>query len=325
MIIPFPVFIQLYTQQWLNQIETVPVPIVNRNKQANSYTHLQIDRPYIALNSETYISIRQQELLTCKKIGYEFYCEELFMVKHKSKNSSESVIYFNLGPDIIKENCKIAYYFNKTNITPTVLGGDNKIILANWPDDKHIICNVNNDIPVKIPRHPYVLVNTSVLCICGIEVENNFFESSAACHNVNSKLVMYFKVNTAFVNYFNSLENLTDSVKTLNLLNRMTYEQTLPISLPPPKFDSKLLTTPKMLKDFVHQIHQKKEIFDLQERHTHTELEMSNKHFFFNNYILDVFLFVTAIISLLVTTLVINILCKYKKLKTLVSSLVFSR
>ena len=32
-----------------------------------------------------YISIRQQELRACKKIGYEFYCEELFMVKHKSK------------------------------------------------------------------------------------------------------------------------------------------------------------------------------------------------------------------------------------------------
>ena len=48
---------------------------------------------------------------------------------------------------------------------------------------------------------------------------------------------------------------------------------------------------------------------------------MFNKNFFFNNYILDVFLFVTAIISLLVTTLVMNIICKHKKLKTLVSSL----
>ena len=93
----------------------------------------------------------------------------------------------------------------------------------------------------------------------------------------------------------------------------MTYKHTLPISLPPLEFNSKILTAPKALKDFVCQIQQKKEIFDLQERHTNTELEMLNKNFLFNNYVLDVFLFVTAIISILVTTLVINILCKDEK------------
>ena len=43
-------------------------------------------------------------------------------------------------------------------MTPTVLDGGNEIILANWPDDKHISCNDNNDIPFKIPSDPYVLV-----------------------------------------------------------------------------------------------------------------------------------------------------------------------
>ena len=51
----------------------------------------------------------------------------------------------------------------------TVLDGGNKIILANWSNDKHIICNINNDILVKIPSHPFVLINRSVLCNCGID------------------------------------------------------------------------------------------------------------------------------------------------------------
>ena len=87
LIIQFPVFVQPYMQQplILYQREKVPVPIVDQNKQANFYTHFQKSRPYIVLNSETYISIRQQELRTCKKIGYEFYCKELFVVKCKSK------------------------------------------------------------------------------------------------------------------------------------------------------------------------------------------------------------------------------------------------
>ena len=71
LIIQFPVFIQPYTQHpvILYQIQTVPIPIIDQNKQAHSYTHLQIVKPYMALNSETYITIRQQELRTCKRRG----------------------------------------------------------------------------------------------------------------------------------------------------------------------------------------------------------------------------------------------------------------
>ena len=65
---------------------------------------------------------------------------------------------------------------------------------------------------------------------------------------------MYFTVNEAFVIYLDSHDYLTDLLKTPILLNRTTYEQTLPISLPPPEFESKLLTASKTLKDFIYQI-----------------------------------------------------------------------
>ena len=71
LIAQFSAFVQPYIQQQLilYQIEMVPVLIIDKNKQVHSYTHLQKGRPYIALNSETYISLRQQELRMCKKIG----------------------------------------------------------------------------------------------------------------------------------------------------------------------------------------------------------------------------------------------------------------
>ena len=56
LIVQFPIFIQPYIQLILYQTETVPVPIIDLNKKAHSYIHLQVDRPYITLNSETYIS-----------------------------------------------------------------------------------------------------------------------------------------------------------------------------------------------------------------------------------------------------------------------------
>ena len=89
------------------------------------------------------------------------------------------------------------------------------------------MCNVNNDIPVIIPSYPYVLVNKSVLFNCEIEAENNFLlESLAACHNAESKLVMYFMVNIYFVNY---LDNMTESLKCPISLNRTTHKQISPI------------------------------------------------------------------------------------------------
>ena len=110
-IVQFLVFVQPYTQKplILYQLETVPVPILDQNDRADSYTHLQVEKPYIALNSETYISLQQQELRTCKKICYEFYCKEIFVVKHKTKYSCESAIYFNLGTNVITEYCNFKF------------------------------------------------------------------------------------------------------------------------------------------------------------------------------------------------------------------------
>ena len=201
----------------------------------------------------------QQEPRTCKKISYRFYCEELSVVRHKSKYICESAVYFSLGSGVIKENAILLITFNKTDGTPTVLDGGYEINLANWPDDKHIICNINNDISIKIPSHPYVLVNRSVLCNCGIELENNFLlESLAAYHNAESKLIIYFTVNTAFVNY---LDNLPDSLKFPILLNRTTYEQTLPISLKSFVFNSDLLKAPVTLKRLYSPVLESKGIF----------------------------------------------------------------
>ena len=247
------------------QLETVPVPILDQNDKAQSYTHLQTKKPYITLNSKSYISLRQQELRMCKRIGYKFYCKELFVVKHKTSYSCESAIYFNLDTNIIKENCDFKFYYNKTHIIPTVLDGGNEIILANWPNDKHITCTTNNDIAVEILSHSYVLVNRSVLCNCGIEADNHYLIESLAAHdNRDSKLTMYFTINMAFANHPEIFPNLTDSLQLPLIKNRTMYKQILPVNLSVPEFEKSLLHASTNLKDFINKYTKRKEIFDLQ-------------------------------------------------------------
>ena len=66
----------------------------------------------------------------------------------------------------------------------------------------------NNNIPINIPGHPYVLMNRSILCNCDVEAENNFLLGSlAACEGSETKtdLEMHFTICLAFVNYFDDM------------------------------------------------------------------------------------------------------------------------
>ena len=206
------------------------MPILDINEKADSYTWIRIDKPYIALNPDTYISIRIEELRTCKRIGYEYCCEELFLVNSKTKYSCASALYFQLDKQMIKENCIFDYYYNKTDIKPSILDGGHEVVLANWPNFKRIICSTHNNIPLEIPSHPYVLLNRTVLCNCIIEAESNFLlESIAACdpEKTDADLEMYFMANKAFLNYFDELFETLDIPVFHNVTKQ---EHVLPIS-----------------------------------------------------------------------------------------------
>ena len=69
----------------------------------------------------------------CKKIGYEYSCEELFVVKSKTRYSCASTIYFNLELDVIRVNCEFQYYYNKTDIKPPYLMVDSRSFYQTGP------------------------------------------------------------------------------------------------------------------------------------------------------------------------------------------------
>ena len=115
---------------------------------------------------------------------------------------------------------------------------------------------------------------------CGIEMENHFLlKPLAACQDTNSKLVMYFTVNMAFINYLDQFPNLTESLEFPIIMYKTNDEHVLPISLNISKFDFTLLTASSDLKDFIHWYTNDKEIFDLQERHD--SMELNTNRFFF--------------------------------------------
>ena len=74
LLLEFPTFIELYSQKpfALYHLETVPVPIIDTNTEANVYTWLWPRKDYLAMTEEEYISLTTVELSTCKHTGHEY-------------------------------------------------------------------------------------------------------------------------------------------------------------------------------------------------------------------------------------------------------------
>ena len=130
---------------------------------------------------------------------------------------------------------------------------------------------------------------------------------------------MYFAVNTAFVNYLDMFPYLTESLEFPVIKNKTTFQQTSPISLNIPTFDKTILTASTDLKYFINSYTKNKEIFDLQERHDSDSTELNtNKNFFSDNHIVDIFMFTSAVIS-------VYLLCKHRKLQALIATVVLNQ
>ena len=132
----------------------------------------------------------------CKKIRHT-YCEELFLIKHKSKHSCESAIFYNLTADVVYSVCQFDYFYNIT-VPPSILDGGSNILLANILSPKRLICIEDFPMAQPLPSHPYVLVNRSILCNCHLQTGLNYLLKSLSSCDSGATPTMYFTVNSAF-------------------------------------------------------------------------------------------------------------------------------
>ena len=226
-------------------------------------------------------------------------------------------MYFNSIHDI-KENCDFYYYHNKTDVTPSVLVGGKQIILANWPNYKRIICTYNNNIPVNIPSHPYMLLDRNILCNCDIEAENNFLLESLVACNEHEKpdLEMYFTVNLAFMDY---LEQLNETLTTPINRNWTNAKQPIPISLNSFPTNPKLMHALIMLKDFMEQY----------QENTMTIVRQGNQtskfRKFINSFLVDMLIFIAAILTVFLVLVIIYVLTGQSKLKGLITTMALQK
>ena len=88
------------------------------------------------------------------------------------------------------------------------------------------------------------------------------------------------------------------------------------------EINTSLLNAPKTLKDFVYQFKNKKKILELQEHIDEERTKKSSKFgSFLNSFLADILLFSAALVTVIVTLVVIYMVCGQSKLKTKVANI----
>ena len=180
------------------------MPVVDKNIKANSYSQVRIENSYIAAGTDYYIQLRISESLMSKSIRHIYYCEELFVIKHKSRHSCVSAIFYNLGLATITKNCKFDYYYN-TTVPPVILDGGMDVLLANFHGPRSLKCSsVNGRLARPAPENTHAVVNREFLCDCQLNLEHASVlrQLSSCSKSSTSKMHMKFTINLDFWEMF---------------------------------------------------------------------------------------------------------------------------
>ena len=163
-----------------------------------------------------------------------------------------------------------------------------------------------------------MLLDKNILCKCDIEAENNFLLESLVACNKHEKpdLEMYFTVNLAFMDY---LEQLNETLTTPINRNWTKAKQPIPISLDSFPINPKLMHAPIMLKDFMEQ-YQENKMMIIKQNNPRSKLRK-----FINSFLIDMLIFIAAILTVFLVLVIIYVLTGQSKLKALITTMALQR
>ena len=156
----------------------------------------------LAMCSSTYLALDSKQLPNCRRFSTTSYCENLFLVTHRSEHTCESAIYWNKSASLINEKCSFEYYHELTPELSMLDAGD-YLLLAGLPIPWTFFCTRERQIPNPTEGSPYIIIKRTKLCLCSISAGPYYlWENILSCEDENVDLHMYFTVNMAVVNYF---------------------------------------------------------------------------------------------------------------------------
>ena len=226
-----------------------------------------------------------------------YYCEELFVIKHKSRHSCVSAIFYNLGPATITKNCKFDYYYN-TTVPPEVQ-------FSEWRLSK------------ACPRTYICSGKWRILCDCQLDLEHASVlrQLSSCSKSSSSKMLMKFTINLAFWEMFKK----RSPNSACNIQPQYTKEvQTFSVDLYDPQI--KKLDQPVDLENFMETMGTDGQRIPSNEEREASQPMQTIMSRWLNNVLVMTCTAITTVLMIVILVL----LAKHFKMKALVSMLAIS-
>ena len=256
-------------------------------------------------------------------------------MKHKTKLSYESAIFYNLTRDAILENCQFNYFYN-TTVLPSVLDGGLHILLANMLNPKRLICSYDQGLAKPLPTSSYALVSRDILCYCHLQIGLTYILKSIASCNITTTPTLEYTVNLAFMDYFQSfLKNGTLShIPLLPSVEEIVLTVAMEDYTKDPQFllyGKDIKRNPNTLAELSHIIHQKQELLKSRKelfskpkadiRLPETPLSKRSKSSFLFSAIFHIYIFIGSSVGIMWLIPCILFAMNQRKMKTLVSAM----
>ena len=214
--IQIPMFIKPRQQQPLHlyHLKSIPVPyhinkdMIDPGESPYTHTQLVLSSNILGMSTDTYINLDMDMLHNCPKIGTVYFCETLFLTKHKSEHTCESAIYQYEHRDLIKQKCKFNYILN-LEPDPELMDAGNHFLLSHLPEPWSVHCKHSDQLPGPLKVSNYTVILKSDMCGCeiqsGVDIIWHTQGTIKYCPNDHTKLdaniVPYYTINMAVMIY----------------------------------------------------------------------------------------------------------------------------
>ena len=229
--VPLLVKPKLQEPLMLYQIKTIPVPyhmnldMVEAEENRFAHTKLELDKPLLAMSKDTYIDLRDQDLTKCMQIAKTYYCQDLFLMRHKHFHTCGSAIYFRQSPENIRKLCDFQYYPHLIP-TPELLDEGKRILLSGLPEGWTYYCSHDEQIPSPVRSGDYVIVPKTDLCRCSISAGPWYIqENMAYCiGELDTEFSFYYTSNMAVM-----IHMFREQIESMNITDISLYLKPLPL------------------------------------------------------------------------------------------------
>ena len=161
LLVNIPVLLRLTDQKdlILYLIDTVPMPFDTETLDGKNdeFTFINNSYPYMAINRENYIPLDERQLHLCNKMGVTYYCENSYVLRHRSEHTCESAIYYCTDPKTIIKHFR-AMFASWQNFPPKVLDAGETMVLFNLPRPWILVCGKHKR-PREIKIATYKILN----------------------------------------------------------------------------------------------------------------------------------------------------------------------